>query len=174
MIKLRLANELSKSQVVVMRITLFLCVIILLDTYLVPLTAKVEVIKSFESYKSWPKRSVSTYTVKTGQKQYAVPLNIFNDCNLGDSLIIHSSSLSGSVQKYSINKQGGYYIYEVGFGRSWVGLVLILIIIIGGCLFLVFSDSIESDYTRNDVFSLLILAPVAFLVFHFDVNFFVD
>ncbi|MCZ4242467.1 hypothetical protein [Pedobacter punctiformis] len=165
----------TNFQTFIICLSLIICLFIVSDAYLSPLKIRTEFIMDLENYSSYSKFGKSqdkTFVVKTKEKKYVVPGSLYNEIEDKDSIVIHSSALTGSIQKLDLKRNNNLISYQAGFIRSQWGLFMTSLLMIGLISFYFFSKNIKEEYTRRNLLIFLCLAPYALLLFHFDVNFY--
>jgi hypothetical protein len=146
-----------KKHFLVARICIFLCCFIYSDSYIIPLSKIKETVvdKKAFSYNTRKSRSIS-YNIKTNSRNFDVPAGFYHFVSLSDTVLLHYSPISRSIQKVTAARENNIHTFETGYVRYGLGQIFVPLVLLILILYHIFYFSIE----------YLLIATVILFMFH--------
>ncbi len=166
------AEPSPKTRKILLMISIGICMLIFIDAYIIPTKAKS--VEDYAGFSKFGKSNSKTYIANTNKGRHTITKAIYNDLQDGDSLILNSSIITGSVQKIGIKRSQFLQNYQAGYVRTQLGWLFISLNLISLLLFYEFSKKIKEVYTRVRVFIALISIPILYIIFHLGFNIFIN
>jgi len=152
-------------------LTLFLCLIIFLDSNFSPIKSKSEFINDFWGGRSSNGRTY-IFSAQTSTKTYKIPARLFNETNRNDSLLIYRSKITGLIRYYGLKKPNKIIICKSRLiNEELLGLITTIIgIVIATILY--FNKKSSQNITLQGILVFLIIISLIFLRNYFGRSYF--
>jgi hypothetical protein len=148
-----------------------LCVFLFADSYIIPAVELLDQITDLSDSTYRLKRSTGhTYVVTTTNHSYDVTKALFNFSDIGDTIILHKSIITNSLQEISVVKGDKIYTFPVGFIRARTGFIYTAIITIGIIIFFAFYTRLKNIQGRRNMTYFLLICSILLLLFHLDLD----
>jgi hypothetical protein len=162
----------SKIHFIIIRSCIFICAFIYLDSYVIPLKDSTEIIKDKNYYENKTRRSkFKTYYIETTNKKFDASESFYNYSTVADTVILHSSPITRSIQKASVIRGEYSYSFEIGYVRTSTSFIYISVLLIILILFHIFYFSIKWPPGRRNLLITVIIGTLLVFFFHLGITF---
>ena len=163
-------DQSTTKHYIVILISLAICIFLYIDSYFLPIKQSSEKIQDLAAYRSG--RYGRDYTMKIRGKVYDIPSSLFKILNIDEQVYLEESALTGSLQRVGVNKETEIWIYNAGYLRARIGMLLVPGIILGCIAMLVFFKIIDNIKGRANLTYALFICSLLMLFAHLDLNLF--
>jgi hypothetical protein len=164
--------KVSKIHFIVIKACILICAFIYLDSYVIPLKDSTEVINDKRYFVNHSRRTkYKTYYIKTTNRKFDATESFYNFTIISDSVILHSSPITRSIQKASVIKGDYIYTFEIGYLRAATGFIYIPVVLVILILFHIFYFSIKWPPGRRNLLITVIIATLLLFFYHLGITF---
>lgn len=151
---------------------LFICCFMYVDSYLIPVKEIEEVVTETMYFKnSGLRKSSTSYEIKTNKDDFDVPKQAYNSIGSGDTITISKSVLTNSIQKLQLLRDNDQYIFDVGFIRARLGMLLLPYLIILIITNLIMNRKLSNSKSQKHLPYFWLIAALVLLAFHLNLDY---
>ena len=161
----------KKFHYYVLSTALLICVLVFADAFFAPSKLDNEVvIDGTAPVHGIAFRRTQQFYITTNKHIYQVEPAFYNDINISDTITIHRSIITNSLQQISILRNDHVYTYNEGFARGYFSAVLMFLVIAGIIVFLIFYEYLKNMQGRKNLTFFLLTVSVILLLLRLDIH----